>query len=231
MPSPAFRAWGVRAAGNFHDVDPAVRDKVIALAKDAAPDVRLQVAIAACKLPGVQPIARAAEGAVGQSGDPLIPQIVWQNLHPLMEQQSGVLLEQLADETLRHQPAVSSLLPNLVERMLGSKNPDPAAVARLFILLTSGSQPNGEAAEKCLAMLAGKMQSREITGERSELLKKEFAKPLNAILSDSPTGPLHFDAALLATSWRDPAGIDAVRKAFAKPNLHGARAGCKRSMP
>src|SRR5207249_652552 len=41
---PAYRAWGIRAAGNFDKVTSAVREKVAALARDPSPDVQLQVA-------------------------------------------------------------------------------------------------------------------------------------------------------------------------------------------
>ena len=53
---PRFRAWGVRAAGNMRTVEPAIRDQVVALAGDPRPTCRLQVAIAARKLEGVDPL-------------------------------------------------------------------------------------------------------------------------------------------------------------------------------
>src|SRR5215510_7814190 len=47
---PAYRAWSVRAAGNFVQVSRAIREKIATLARDPSPDVQLQVAIAARKL-------------------------------------------------------------------------------------------------------------------------------------------------------------------------------------
>src|SRR5204863_9876026 len=47
---PAYRAWGVRAAGNYGNVSPAVREKVIELACDPSPDVQIQAAIASRKI-------------------------------------------------------------------------------------------------------------------------------------------------------------------------------------
>ncbi len=88
-PDPGFRAWGVRAAGNARTVEPAVRDKVIALANDPSPDVQLQVAVAARKVDGIEPVALLTGIASGCGDDPLIPHIVWQNLLPLLETQSG----------------------------------------------------------------------------------------------------------------------------------------------
>src|SRR5262249_12649779 len=81
-----FRAWGVRAAGNFKKVEPAIRDKVVSLAADAEPDVRLQVAIAARKIEGIEPVSLLTQVLSKSGEDKLIPHIVWQNLHPLLEE-------------------------------------------------------------------------------------------------------------------------------------------------
>src|SRR5262249_51268455 len=84
-PDPGLRAWGVRAAGNMRRVEPAVREKVSKLAHDPSPNVRLQVAIAAGKIEGIETVALLMEVASACGNDPLIPHIVWQNLYPLLE--------------------------------------------------------------------------------------------------------------------------------------------------
>ena len=53
--------------------------------RDPSPDVRLQVAIAARKLEGVDPLAVLLDVQSPAVAIRLIPQIVWQNLHPLLE--------------------------------------------------------------------------------------------------------------------------------------------------
>ncbi|MCA9225951.1 MAG: dehydrogenase, partial [Planctomycetales bacterium] len=53
---PSLRAWGVRAAGNAAQVSDAVREKITSLATDESADVQLQVAIAARKIQGVDPL-------------------------------------------------------------------------------------------------------------------------------------------------------------------------------
>src|SRR5262249_20207156 len=90
-----IRAWAVRAAGNAGKVSPAIRDRVVSLTTDRSPDVQLQVAIAARKIDGMQPLPLllAALSLCGE--DKLIPVIVWQNLHPLLEEKSGELVQQL----------------------------------------------------------------------------------------------------------------------------------------
>ncbi|MEX0741478.1 MAG: hypothetical protein WD079_01690, partial [Phycisphaeraceae bacterium] len=54
------------------------------MTNDGSPDVKLQLAIAATKLQGRDAVEPLAE-VLGHAGDdPLIPQIVWANLHTLL---------------------------------------------------------------------------------------------------------------------------------------------------
>src|SRR5207253_8513481 len=73
----SFRAWGVRAAGNSRKLDVFVRDRLLALTTDPSPDVRLQVAIAARKLAGVEPLPLLLQVLSVSGDDKLIPPIVW----------------------------------------------------------------------------------------------------------------------------------------------------------
>ena len=88
----SVRAWGVRAAGNVHRVDPRIRERVTALAADASPDVRLQVAIAARKIEGLDPVPVLLEVLSLSENDKLIPHIVWQNVQPLFDQRTDDIL-------------------------------------------------------------------------------------------------------------------------------------------
>ncbi len=86
-PDPGFRAWGVRAAGNMGRVEPAILETGPRPGPGTrATDVKLQVAIAARKLQGVDPLQVLDRGPGRPAArDALLPQIVWQNLHPLLE--------------------------------------------------------------------------------------------------------------------------------------------------
>ena len=75
----------MRAAGNAGKVDDAVRTKITGLVNDPSPDVRLQTTIAARKIEGVDPIPTLLASLQHAGDDTLIPHIVWQNLHPLLE--------------------------------------------------------------------------------------------------------------------------------------------------
>src|SRR5262249_25081730 len=108
---PAYRAWGVRAAGNFRQVSPAVREKMAALARDPAPDVQLQVAIAARKVQSLDALPVLVDVLAHCGQDKLIPYIVWPNLHPLLEDQSARFVQLAQRIDLNAAPALVSLLP------------------------------------------------------------------------------------------------------------------------
>ena len=80
----AYRTWGVRAAGNQHRVSYVIRRTVAERAHDPAPDVQLQVAIAARKIDDLDPLPVLIEVLSCCGQDRLIPSIVWPNLHPLL---------------------------------------------------------------------------------------------------------------------------------------------------
>src|SRR6185503_11504588 len=72
---PAIRAWAVRAAGDGRDAAGSIRDRVAALARGRSPEVLLQVAIAARKIGGIDPLPVLLD-VLGHAGqDKLLPSI------------------------------------------------------------------------------------------------------------------------------------------------------------
>ena len=212
---PSLRAWGVRAAGNAHRVDSEVSRKIVSLARDPSPDVALQVAIAAGKLEGVEPLPVLLDVLAHHSGDPLIPKIVWQNLHPLLDKQGGSFVRLASHADAKASAHRSGILPRAFERLLARPDADPKTLADLFGLLSEGDDPaRTPAARNALAMLAGRIQTGEVAGARLAGLREQFGPITREILAGSPEGPLYLDAALLAASWKDPAGLSAARESF-----------------
>jgi putative heme-binding domain-containing protein len=218
----SFRAWGVRAAGNQRKVDPRVRELVVSLAGDPAPEVVLQVAIAARKLEGVDAMKLLYETLCQAGDDKLIPPIVWQNLHPLLENDSGRFLALIKQTGLSQRPNVASLMPRVVERLLSRSDPDPRPVAELVeFLVDEGGNP--ALAGASLALLAGKIQSHEIAGARLEKLRAALGPLVSKLLDSSNAGTLAIDAALLACTWKDERAASIVRKVFISPAEPDAR--------
>ena len=115
---PSFRAWAVRAAGNARKVDAAVRESVEKLVDDAHPDVKLQVVIAAKKIEGIDPLPLYLKALATCGDDPLIPNIVWQNLHPLLETRSTEFLQMVKKYDLKQTPNLAKIMPRVTERIL-----------------------------------------------------------------------------------------------------------------
>jgi putative membrane-bound dehydrogenase-like protein len=114
-----FRAWGVRAAGNAGHVEPAVRDRILALAHDDARDVQLQIAIAARKIDGIDPLPLLVDVLAHSGDDEVIAHVVWQNLHPLLEERSGEFLKLAKNHDLKQTPNLAKIMPRVTERILG----------------------------------------------------------------------------------------------------------------
>jgi len=209
---PTFRAWGVRTAGNTGKVETEIRDRVTRLARDPSPDVRLQVAIAAGKIERIDPMPLLLEVLSAGGSDPLIPQIVWQNLHPLLEVHGDDFAALITPKALKDSPALVRLMPHLIERLLGrDQSTMPPIVTIVRALIDPATDQTIVPAREAIEMLAGQVQSRTIAGERLKTLRAGLESPLRHIFIDLDQHPLRWDTVLLAASWKDPESLQRAR--------------------
>ncbi|HZN32966.1 MAG TPA: dehydrogenase, partial [Pirellulaceae bacterium] len=145
--------------------------------------------------------------------------IVWQNLHPLLEDQPGAFLQEVAKLDLGKSPAVTAILPRATERILARKKFEAAPVVELFAALRDRAP---QSAKQCLELLAGRIQSGELKGEQLAQLKTAFTAPLTPLLTNPESHPVGLDAALVAVSWKDLRAIDYVRRTFTTRGLDPA---------
>jgi putative heme-binding domain-containing protein len=190
----AFRAWAVRAAGNFGKVTDAVRESVVALARDPSRDVQLQVAIAVRKIEGCDALPALVDVLTHCGNDKLIPAIAWQNLHPLLETESARLVDLLRAQTAEPAPlAVATLTPRIIERMLGARELDAAAAAAMF---QYAGQRAPERVPECIAAVsAGLAGLNEV--QRDEL-KQQLGPVIEKLLADARTRSYRMSTRLLA---------------------------------
>ncbi len=113
---PAVRAWAIRGGANLHADSKPLADKVAKLASDTAPDVLLQVAIAAGKLKHLDRLAVWVEVLAHSGQDELIPHIVWQNLHPELPAKSEQLLSLVEKIDLEKAPGLAEFLTKVAEK-------------------------------------------------------------------------------------------------------------------
>ncbi|MCS6850693.1 MAG: hypothetical protein NZ700_05930, partial [Gemmataceae bacterium] len=212
-PDPTIRAWAIRAGvGNPLAPLRGLRK----YAADPAPEVQLQVAIAARKLPGVEPIPVLLDVLAHCGSDRLIPRIVWQNLHPLLESQPDALLRALAEVDWQKAHNIADLMPRIVDRLVGAKNLAPTVLADLIISLGQ-PQGNREACAKCLAVLTAQVQSGELAGPRRAAIGKSLLPSLHK-LANNPNLALALEATFLAASLDDGPSRAAARRLAAQPD-------------
>jgi putative membrane-bound dehydrogenase-like protein len=217
---PTFRAWGVRATAYCRRLNPGVVKHIASMAADPAPEVRLQVAIAARKLSGIEPISVLVETLSHSGDDPLIPHIVWQNLHPLLEKDADRFVKVVEATDLGRNPGLAAILPRVVERLLGRRDPAPAPVVGLIRALTSDRNPEPGAAGRAMAAVAAKIQSGELSGPRLLALRDQLRPSLVPLyLGDDTPG---LDAALLAASWKDEDALKRLRQLLGRRELPDA---------
>jgi putative heme-binding domain-containing protein len=209
---PGFRAWAIRAAANAGKVDDAVRTKIIGMAHDEAPTVRLQTAVAARKIDGIDAIPTLLDVLNHSGDDKLIPHIVWQNLHPLLEDHADEFVKILLKTDLGKSPALAALMPRVVERILGRKQFKTPLIVALFGVLLDAKGVDPAVPQQCLDALSVRVQNGEIAGPDVEALRDLFTPMLLKVLAGEPHAPLYLDAAILGTSLKGP-GQGVVREA------------------
>jgi putative membrane-bound dehydrogenase-like protein len=214
-PDPGFRAWGVRAAGNMRKVEPAVREKLTKLAHDPSPDVQLQVAIAARKIEGVEPVDLLTEVASACGDDPLIPHIVWQNLHPLLKQDGDKLIATLEGLAARPGPGLIPILARALDVILHQPDPNPHSVAGLLkrVIATGHAAMIREAVDA----VASAFRERRFRGSQASALTSALREVVSAEVEKQPRSPLAIEFRLLSAYLGDPAGIESARRAVISP--------------
>jgi hypothetical protein len=86
------------------------------MAADSSPDVLLQVAIAAGKMNDLDRLAVWVDVLAHSGDDPLIPHIVWQNLHPELPAKTERLLSLVEKVDLDKASGLAELLTRVAEK-------------------------------------------------------------------------------------------------------------------
>ena len=106
-----FRAWGVRAAGNRARSKRPIREQVVKLASDPSAGRPAPGRHRGEEARGGRPDAVLLDVQQSSFRDPLIPQIVWQNLLPLLEDRQAELARRLDGEERARSPGSARSFP------------------------------------------------------------------------------------------------------------------------
>lgn len=148
--------------------------------------------------------------------DPLLARIVWQNLHPQLEDHADGFLSVLQDGGYLKLKAVADLMPRVTDRILGRQKFDAKPVGKLFAMLRDDHSQVGR---EVLEVISAKVQSGELKGERLDQLKVAMSPHLKAAFDGPADSALYLNAAFLATAFGDKAGFAAARKAVETTSL------------
>ena len=208
---PVAKAWVVRSAGDLDTLPKPISDVIFDLRNDPSPQVRLQVAIAAAKQESIPTIPTLVAVLAQAGDDPLVPRIVWQNLHPLLEKQTAEFVAEVeklnaADSESLSKPVIE-LLPRAADRILSTGKPDTLAVAQLVKLLLS-NEATDESADRCLQLLTARIRSGEIAGASLTNIQAQLTDPLTKAMNQKLSRPSTLSAVELAASLRMQEGIN-----------------------
>ncbi len=218
-PDDNLRAWGVRAAGHQRITDGTLLANVHEMRFDASPRVRLQVAIAAAKLDGVPTVPSLVDVLSRSADDPIIANIVWQNLHPLLQGDDAVFVAAWNKVPGEFQSAVQALAPRVIEKLLSSEPPDTRQTAEIAALLLdpqrlSDYDDASEIVGECLRRISQRIQNGELTQRQGlRILDDTTALVTPLMSSNAPANApseLQVAAVEFVASLGQKSGVDAA---------------------
>jgi putative heme-binding domain-containing protein len=215
------RSWGVRIAGNAGKASEDVRTMIAAMTDDLDADVRLQVAIAARKIEGIDVMTTLLGVLDNSEGDVLIPHVVWQNLYPTLDRDADRFVEITANGTEKWSQPLAALMPRVLDRLLGSERPPAKAIAALLATLANGQKADIDVFGQCVNILAAKIQNGELQGETSANLRNEVRESLIGVNKVNVEEPVGVDVVALLTTWKDPESLKLARGLVGRPKVGG----------
>ena len=162
--------------------------------------------------------------------DPILAQIVWQNLHPLLNDDAAIdaLLDIARDE---RSVGTAKLLSRAVNRIQSREKFDAAQIADMVESLSSSkSGAAREAAAATIASIAANSQTGSLDASRQAALQKALAPMMTKILGEGLKNPHYLHAAQLSCSWKQPAGIEAVKQLLEASKSDGLTLDCLRAL-
>lgn len=226
---PAFRAWGVRAAGNARKVDPKVAARIAELASDADARVTLQVAVASRKVEGLDPVDLLCDVADHAGQDSLVPHIVWQNVYPLLDakEPAGRFIERAVAGTAQGNLGWLELSRLAVDRLLARSRPEEVNVASLVLaLLKVDSEPGRAAARQAIRSVIARIPARRVSTDIKDALREQFRDVITQLGVNRATAAsareLRWEGTLLGAAWGEPGPLESLQKAVESGRFEAA---------
>jgi putative heme-binding domain-containing protein len=199
---PLLRSWGVRSAGNMHQISQEIRTKLKGMVNDSSKDVLLQLAIAAKKITAIDAPKLLSDVLANADKDMVIASIVWQNLQPLLESANVAETFLKTAEANPSSQAEAMLLGKFAERMLAGKVSTEINASLLSLLIKDGHH---DAAKQVILMMSAKVQSGDLKGGDLATLRSG----LTPVLAKASSW---IETKILKASWNDTDAIVEINK-------------------
>jgi putative membrane-bound dehydrogenase-like protein len=204
------QAWAARAAGNLRSKSSAVLERVKQCCLSSDVDVQLQALVAAAKClpPGEAALQLFRVGR--RTHQVVIPNIIWQNLLPLLPGQHELLLAEFESS----EPDALTFNPHLGRTFNWLLSQNQAEVEKAAVVLAKTPYVQG------VRIVADKLRTGELSGEKEAILRKVLEKRLVADLSEALSKPSQgvgdFTIAVLCY-WKNPDAIGIARRTVENP--------------
>ncbi len=222
-PDPIRRNWGVRMIGQMGKVSKPIYEKLIALAGDPSPDVRLQVPVAAGRLVDNDsvPVLFAMLENPENAKDPIIPNIIYNNFKPLTKTRGEELMRLLGEKQAAIEPFNDKTVAWLKECIAGGGDIDPSVFVEALknALNKSGGDAGNEKGALLTCINAFNAANVKIDSRAKTFDKKYRAAVTTLIAKD---GKQRASAAIVALWWKDPLAVEFARRTVADAKADAA---------
>jgi putative membrane-bound dehydrogenase-like protein len=165
----------------------------------------------------------------GSKNDPVIPRVIWQNLHPLMEDDRSVetFAEAAADA---FEPQQAEFLSRAMNRIQNRSKFSAEQIALLVGTLSSGNEAAKNASTSLLASLAANIQTGSLDAAKRDAIKAALGPKVTEIIAAGPKNPHYLVASQLGCTWGQREGIDAVTATLESSKEDGILLDCLRAI-
>ncbi|HLJ93248.1 MAG TPA: PVC-type heme-binding CxxCH protein [Gemmataceae bacterium] len=203
-PSPWVRSWAVRFVGEAGAISAGMTEKLARLAeREQAPEVRLQLASTAHRLPGPTaiPLLHHLMHHASDVRDPFIPLMIWLAYEPYVAKQPDAEMAWLKDHAAANPLVAEEIVSRTLRRLAGTGKPAALAASVAFL----GDVTDSTVRRRAMEGLIQALQNRQV--DPPVAWKRVFA----VLLQDSDSEVQRL-AHRLAVNFRD---LEAVRRSLA----------------
>ncbi|HWE92402.1 MAG TPA: hypothetical protein VG269_00375, partial [Tepidisphaeraceae bacterium] len=224
-PDEPTRNWGVRGAGEVQTVSNQIFEKLKELTRDASPDVRVQVAVAAGRLqrPDGLPILLESLRNVDNVHDPLIPTIIYNNLREMIPKRGGEILADI-EQDQQIQSNFGDTVVRWVRDAVNALNRSPRQIVD-GLKSTLSTAGDGNHAQSELQSVIDAFNTLGVSPTQAAgLFDKDLRQRVSSMCASSKTSA-RIPATLIALWWNDPKANETARSIIADPKAPAAIRG------